>query len=240
MATKHPLPETRLSYAPQRRSLADAAASLLRAGVMSHSGHANLSARAGGDTILLTARAQIHDLGPADLALVRLDGSVAEGRLTATSAEIVAMHTAVYLARPEAGAVIHTHSPALLAFALAGRPLPVRYEALLRFGQAEEVPVAAWAPRGSARSAGAITDLLRQRPGTHAVLLANHGVLAFGTDTAHTVSLVTVLEEAAEGELAAAALGGAADFPAGALTAVRAAMARTRAGHRPGQRLDQA
>jgi L-ribulose-5-phosphate 4-epimerase len=37
--------------------------------------------------------------------------------------------------------VIHTHSPNLVAFALARRPLPVRYEPLLQMGQAEEVPV---------------------------------------------------------------------------------------------------
>jgi L-ribulose-5-phosphate 4-epimerase len=36
------------------------------------------------------------------------------------------MHALVYRARPQAGAVIQTPSPHLLAFALAGRPLPAQ------------------------------------------------------------------------------------------------------------------
>ena len=67
---------------------------------------------------------------------------LAEGDLGGMSTEVVAMHTEVYRARTQAGAVIHTHSPHLLAFALPGRPLPARYEPLPRLGQAEEVPVA--------------------------------------------------------------------------------------------------
>jgi L-ribulose-5-phosphate 4-epimerase len=72
--------------------------------------------------------------------VARLDVSAAEGELGGMSTEVVAMHALVYRARPQAGAVIHTHSPHLLAFALPGRPLPARYEPLPRLGQAEEVP----------------------------------------------------------------------------------------------------
>jgi L-ribulose-5-phosphate 4-epimerase len=70
--------------------------------------------------------------------------------------------------------VIHTHSPHLLAFALARRALPARYEPLRRLGQAEEVPVAP--------SAEAIIGLIEARPGTRAVLPGDHGVLAVGPD----------------------------------------------------------
>jgi len=96
--------------------------------------------------------------------------------------------------------VIHTHSPHLLAFALAGRPLPVRYEPLPRLGQAEEVPVAP--------SASAVIELIGARPGTQqAVLLRGHGVLAFGPDAETTFSLLVALEEAVEAELHTAVLG---------------------------------
>jgi L-ribulose-5-phosphate 4-epimerase len=74
--------------------------------------------------------------------VIRLDGTVAEGDLAEMSPEVVAVHTGVYRARSRTGAVIHTHSPHLLAFALAQRPLPARYEPPRRPGQAEEVPVA--------------------------------------------------------------------------------------------------
>jgi Class II Aldolase and Adducin N-terminal domain len=106
----------------------------------------------------LTVEGQVRDLGPDRLALVRLDGTVFEGTLDPGSAEIIAMHSEVYKARPEVDGIIRTHSPRLLAFAMAGRPLPDRYEALLRFGPAEDVPVVPWAPRGSERSVGGIID----------------------------------------------------------------------------------
>ena len=186
------------SHLALRRAVMDVAVSLLRAGVLSHSGHANLSARVGPDVVLLTALSRRHDLGPDDLAVVRLDGTVVEGDLTELSTEMVATHTEVYRARPEVGAVIHTHSPYLLAFALARRPLPTRYEPLRRLGQAEEVPVV---------KSGTVIELIQQRPGTQAVLLGDHGVLAFGPDTETAVSLLVALEEAAEAELRAAALG---------------------------------
>jgi len=191
------------SHLALRRAVMDVAVSLLRAGVLSRSGHADLSARVGPDVVLLTALSRRRDLGPDDLAVVRLDGTVVEGDLAKQSAEMVAAHIAVYRARPQAGAVIHTHSPNLLAFALAGRPLPVRYEPLAGLGQAEEVPVV----RGPSSVADAVVALIGERPGTQAVLLAGHGVLAFGPDTEAAVSLLVALEEAAEAEIRAAVLG---------------------------------
>jgi len=187
------------SHFALRRAVVDVAMGLLHAGVLSHSGHADLSARVGPDVVLIATLNRTRDLVPDDLAVVRLDGSVAEGDLGGMSTEVVAMHVEVYRARPQAGAVIHTHSPHLLAFALAGRPLPARYEPLPRLGQAEEVPVAP--------SASAVIELIKARPGTRAVLLGGHGVLAFGPDTETTVSLLVALEEAAEAELRTAVLG---------------------------------
>ncbi len=112
------------SHLALRRAVVDVAMGLLHAGVLSHSGHADLSARVGPDTVLIATLNRTRDLVPDDLAVVRLDGTVAEGDLGGMSTEVVAMHTEVYRARPQAGAVIHTHSPHLLAFALAGRCRP--------------------------------------------------------------------------------------------------------------------
>jgi len=48
----------------------------------------------------------------------------------------------------------------------------------------------------------------------------------FGADPRQAADLLIAIEESAEAELAARALGGAVDFPVGALEAVRASMAR--------------
>lgn len=205
--------------------LVDTAEQLFAAGVMSHSGHANLSARLGADRFLLTP-GFVRGLRPEQVAVLGTDGQVLGGRLQSAGSEIVAMHGIVYRARPHMGAVLHTHSRAATAFAVANRPLPCRTEPMLRFGQAEEVPVVPWGPRGSDVSVRGIAAILQERPTTSAVLLANHGLLVFGptlTDAAH---LLMAIEESAEAELDASAIGGAVDFPAGALEAVRASIAR--------------
>lgn len=205
--------------------LIEAAEGLFAAQVMSHSGHANLSARLDDSSFLLTP-GFVRGLRPEQLATVSLDGRVLAGQLRSVSAEIIAMHSTVYRARPQVGAIIHTHSPAATAFAVAHRPLPCRTEPMLRFGQAEDVPVVPWGPRGSDVSVRGMAEVLRCRPTTAAVLLANHGLLVFGPDSAATAHLLVAIEESAEAELAAAAIGGAVDFPQGAVEAVRAAIAR--------------
>ncbi|MFI9273460.1 class II aldolase/adducin family protein [Kitasatospora sp. NPDC052896] len=205
--------------------LVETARKLFVAGVMSHSGHANLSVRLDDERFLLSP-GWVRDLKSEQLATLDLRGRVLDGHLQAAGAEIIAMHGIVYRTRPQVGAVIHTHSPAATAFAVAHRPLPCRTEPMLRFGQAEEVPVVPWGPRGSDVSVRGVAEVLEQRPTTAAVLLANHGLLVFGADPQAAAHLVMAIEESAEAEIAARALGGAVDFPEGALEAVRASMAR--------------
>lgn len=202
---------------------------LFTTGVMSHSGHGNASARLPGSDqrMLLTAQGNVRDLSTDQLAVVTFDGEVVEGHLDPATREIVEMHAAVYRTRPEAGGVLHTHSPHVTSFALAHRPLPCVYEALLRFGVTEDIPVAAWAPRGSKESAAHIIEQITAHPNAPAVLLANHGVLAFGADPLAAAYLIVAMEEAAELTLGAQQLGpGAQPFPAGALEREREHMRR--------------
>lgn len=91
------------------------------------------------------------------------------------------------------------------------------YEAFLRFGIVEDIPVAEWAPRGSAEAVANIVAQLREHPAVPAVLLGNHGLLAFAPTAATAAQLIVIMEEAAEMLLDAGALGGAKPFPADAL-----------------------
>lgn len=216
-----------MSYDDLRAQMIAAARLLFAAGVMSHSGHANMSIRLPEpDRLLMTAHGQVRDLAAEQLAVVTLTGEVVEGEVDATNREIIAMHAAVYRERPAAQAVIHTHSPHVTSFALAHQPLPCRYEALLRFGVAEDIPVAAWGPRGSEESIRAIRETLQAHPAVPAVLLANHGLLASGKEIGATAQLIVAMEEAAEMTLDAVPLGGAQPFPEGAPEQVRAHIAK--------------
>jgi L-ribulose-5-phosphate 4-epimerase len=204
-----------LSHPELRGEMVDAVELLFRAGVMPHSGHANFSCRLDGERMLLTSGVIVRDLRPEGLAVVTFEGQV-EGDSDACAVDVVDMHATVYRARPAARSVLHTHSPAATAFAVANRTLPCRYETLYRFGgQVGEVPLARWSPeRRDPAFLRSIAAAIHGQPGTRAVLLANHGLLAFAASPTAAALLVIALEEAAEAELAAAAIGGARDFPA--------------------------
>jgi L-ribulose-5-phosphate 4-epimerase len=220
-----------MSYSEQatdrlKADIVRAAELLFRSGVMQHSGHGNISARLDGERMVLTHRSNIENLTSNDLAVVSFGGEVLAGGIDSRTAEIVAMHGGVYQFRNQVGSIIHTHSPYLTAFALAHEPLPCVYEALLRFGVADYIPVVPWAPRGSEELVVNIISQLQQHPAAPAVLLANHGLLAFHEDPVQTARLVMVMEEAAEATLEARELGGEKPFPPGALEQKREQMAK--------------
>ena len=216
-----------MSYRTQREQIVQAAQNLVQAGVLSHSGHGNISTRLPEtEQMLLTSVSHIAHLTVAQLVIVTFDGEGIEGTLDPTSREIVGMHACVYRERPEVNAVIHTHSPRATSFALAHLPLPCVYEAFLRFGITEDVPVASWAPRGSREAVDYITEQLRQHSIVPAVLLANHGLLAFSRDAIATAQLIIIMEEAAQLTLDARTIGGEKPFPANALEQERAHMQR--------------
>ncbi|KXK60277.1 hypothetical protein AWW66_19690 [Micromonospora rosaria] len=209
-----------------RGELLRAVRALFSAGVMSHSGHGNISVRlASSPQHILLNRGELL-VAPADgdptagrrvissdVVVVDLDGRVVLGEPGRFTAGITRMHTEVYRLRPEVGAVVHTHSPQATGYAIAATPLPARYEALLIHGQPVDVPVAPWGPRGSDEAVRGIVDTFAQHPRSRAVLLANHGLLVTGTDAAHAARLVIAIEEAAVSTLASTPLGGPAALP---------------------------
>lgn len=199
-----------LKHESLRHSVIDSANFLVRIGAVSMSHHGNFSVRVPGtDTILLTATSSFDNLKPENLALLDLDGRLVEGEINPTNAEIVHMHAIVYKERPETGAVVHTHSTYATSFALASKSLGCSYEALVRQDMTDGVPLAKYGPRGSSQSIDNIANALRATAKTKAVLLENHGVLAFGADPAAAARANLIVEEAAQMAIFAEVLGGA-------------------------------
>lgn len=216
-----------LSYLTEREQLVQAAQRLHQAGVLSHSGHGNMSVRLPEPgLLLLTSVSHLTNLTQEQSVVVTFDGEVVEGTLDPTTREIVGMHSCVYRERNDVHAVIHTHSPRATSFALAHQPLPCVYEAFLRFGITDDVPVADWAPRGSVEAVAYIVKQLKEHPTAPALLLANHGILAFSGDPLATAQLIIIMEEAAQLTLDARTIGGEKPFPAGALERERQHMQR--------------
>ncbi|MGH7929481.1 MAG: class II aldolase/adducin family protein [Candidatus Binatia bacterium] len=203
-----------INHLSLRQAVIDSANLLVRTGAISMSHHGNFSVRVPGtDTILLTATSSFDNLKPENLALLDLDGRLLEGEINPTNAEIVHMHAIVYKQRPETGAVVHTHSTYATSFALASRSLGCSYEALVRADMTDGVPLAHYGPRGSKESVSNIAAALEDARKTKAVLLENHGVLAFGADPAAAARANLIVEEAAQMAIFAEVLGGAKLIP---------------------------
>jgi hypothetical protein len=66
---------TERSHLALCRAVVDVAMSLVHAGVLSHSGHADLSARIGPDAVLIATLDRTRDLVPDDLAVIRSTGA---------------------------------------------------------------------------------------------------------------------------------------------------------------------
>ena len=130
-----------------------AAAAVIGGGAISTNGHGNVSVRVpGSDEMYFTSAPSLRGLTASGVARVGLDGALREGVLPPIQGAVVAMHTAMYEDHEDVGCVIHTHSPYATAYAVANRPIECWIEALAMFGLPDGVPVAGYAPRGSAEA----------------------------------------------------------------------------------------
>lgn len=196
-----------MSVSELRDEVLRTAAAVVEAGALSASGHGNVSLRVPGrDEILYTAAPSLRTLRAESIARIRFDGTVVEGTVAGLSVAAAAMHLAVYEVRAGTGCVVHTHSPFATAFAVAGKPIGCWAEPLSIFGLEDGVPVVPYARRGSPEAVDHIRKAITAE--SKALLLANHGVLAFHETAAQTVQIGILVEEAAQLGVYAAGLGG--------------------------------
>ena len=107
------------------------------------------------------------------------------------------LHAAIFRARPDAQAIVHTHSPRATALSCARRGIPpIHYMITLAgAGGRSGIPCAPHATFGTEQLAQAAVVTLGAE--LRAVLLANHGVVALGATLAGAVALVRETENLA-------------------------------------------
>jgi L-fuculose-phosphate aldolase len=168
-----------------------AAAQRLDAAGFMPSKSGNLSLRDGEGFLITPSGLPYAGMTADDLVRVALDGAVAPGARHRPSSEW-RLHAAIYAARPEAGAVVHTHSPRATALACARRGIPAFHYMVLAAGG--PVRCADHATFGTQDLAD---NAVRALAGRRAVLLANHGVVAFGASLQAAVTLAIEVENLA-------------------------------------------
>lgn len=151
----------------------------------------NFSAR-WSDGFLITPSGLAYDqISAGDMVYVALDGRWA-GRYQPSSEW--RFHRDIYARHPEAGAVIHCHSPFAVALACLRRDIPPFHYMIARFG-GSTVRCADYATFGTAELSAAALAALEDRRGC---LLANHGMLVFGSDLRQAHDLAVELETLCE------------------------------------------
>jgi L-fuculose-phosphate aldolase len=151
----------------------------------------NVSVRRDADRFFVSPTGtRYDDLRSNDVALVDLGGRWRGDRRPSSEWRI---HRDLYRARPEIGAIVHTHSREATALACTGRGIPAFHYMVAAAGGAD-VRCAAYRTFGTqALSEAALEALVDRR----ACLLANHGVLCVGADLDAALGLAAEIEDLA-------------------------------------------
>jgi L-fuculose-phosphate aldolase len=218
---------------PLRVQVADVARMLhARGWTANHDG--NVTARDGARFLATPTATSKRLIGDRDLIEVDAKGQV-QGHGKAFGE--LGLHLAVYARRPDVGCVVHAHPPNATAIASSrANPIerPFLAEAVVSLGP--RIPRLPYAQPGDAARA----VLAPWCELVDAVLLGNHGVLAWGADPEQAFLRLELIEHLATIAIAAAPLGGVEPLPDAALAPLLAARAKAnlgRAGPAPRGRL---
>lgn len=158
------------------------------------------------DRMLITpSGVPYEEMAPEDVVAVPLegDGSAFEARGRNVPSSEWRFHFDILRARPEVGAVVHTHSPYATAFAICRKELVAAHYMIAAAG-GPTIRVADYATFGTQELSDAA---LRALEGRKACLLANHGVIATGPTLERALWLAQEVEVLARQYAIALSLG---------------------------------
>lgn len=183
-------------YAVVKGLVVRAARELTHKGYLSATG-GNLSVRIAGETgqpvfAITPSNYDYLQMTPDDICVLDLDLCPLEG--TRKPSVESAMHAAIYQARRDVNAVIHTHQVYPSTLAILQAPIPALFDEQVRF-LGRSVEIIPYAPSGT----GMLKSAIAKRVGNHhnAYLMANHGALVLGPDLERAIHNVDVLEKCA-------------------------------------------
>jgi L-fuculose-phosphate aldolase len=135
------------------------------------------------------------------IAITDLEGRALNDKRASSE---LAMHLLIYRERPDIKAVCHAHPPHGTAFAVAGLPIdqPILSEVILTLGC---VPLAEYGTPSTAELTDAMKPLVKHH---NALLMANHGAVAYGADLWQAWDRLETLEHTAKIAILSRVLGG--------------------------------
>jgi L-fuculose-phosphate aldolase len=153
----------------------------------------NISMRLDARRVVITPSSRPYETMRAeDLPVVALADGVAKGPFP-PSVE-TPMHCAIYRARPDVHAIVHTHAPAATAVGCLGMALPLQLDEV-EYYVGGAVPLAPYAPSGSTALAANVVAALGRR---NAALMTAHGLITVAPDLAKAQQIAEAIEHAAQ------------------------------------------
>jgi len=153
----------------------------------------NLSVRLKDDRVLVTPTCLSKGaMRPADLVIVDMEGKRVSGHRNVTSE--IGMHLLIYRLRPDVQAICHAHPPTATGFAAAGIALtePLVCEVVMGLGC---IPLARYGTPGTSELAQTLEPYV---PDYDAILMSNHGVVAYGDTLEHAYMKMETVEHFAQ------------------------------------------
>ena len=178
----------------------------------------NVSVREGDLVAVSPSGVRYAELAAGMVGVHRLDGTPVEAPLAPTTE--LPLHLAIYAARPEVGAIVHTHSLAATALSTLVDEVPPLHYYVAMFGG--RVHVARYATYGTQELARSVVQALEDRTGC---LMGNHGAVTVGQDLATAHDKSVYLEWLCDVYLRASAAGRPRLLPPAELEMVASALA---------------
>ena len=150
----------------------------------------NISARHG-ETMLITPSAIPYDaMTPDMIAAMPIAGEYGAWEGPKKPSSEWRFHLDILRARPEVGAIVHTHSTFCTSLSIARMGIPAVHYMIAHFG-GPDIRCADYALYGSAELSA---HVLKAMEGRNGCLLANHGMIAAGKNLAQAMWLAVELE----------------------------------------------
>jgi len=161
----------------------------------------NVSARWGDGMLISPSGIPYEELEPEDIVFLDANGTHPPGQRPSSEWRL---HLGILQARPETGAVVHTHSVHATALAMRGMEIPAAHYMVAAAG-GPNIRCARYATFGTPELSERAIEALENRS---ACLLANHGVVATGTDLRRALWLAGEIEVLARQYILSLMLGG--------------------------------
>lgn len=179
-----------MDHLAEQQQIVAACQTLVKQGYLMATG-GNVSLRVARQNVLAItpSNRDYATMTPGDVCVLDWDLKLLAGEQPSVESNL---HAAIYVARPDVKAIIHTHQVYASALALINAPIPALFDEQVRF-LGRSVEIIPYAPSGTGFLRKKIAKQVKN--GHNAYIMQNHGALCFGYDLKRAMHNIEILEK---------------------------------------------